>query len=280
MEENVQAGAGAPEQSGVTEPETNSAVEAAEIPEEPEPAEPRRHSIAEWTVTLILLLFATTTLTQSFVIPTVSMEDTLLAGDHLLVDKLAYAPSGLVSKYLLPYEHVRRGDIIAFRWPGDIRQNFVKRVIGVPGDRLRLVSKVLYLNGKPVSEPYKSMKTPYFDSYRDNFPGMPNVPLADAAVGMLTENVRDGELTVPPGNYFVMGDNRDNSLDSRYWGFVPRANIIGKPLVIYWSYDAPADQLANPNILSLAHVKDLAKNFFSKTRWSRTFRFVRGYPLK
>ena len=108
-------------------------------------------------------------------IPTGSMEDTLLIGDHLLVDKLAYAPPGPVSKYLLPYSDVKRGDIIVFRYPVDISQTFVKRVIGVPGDRIRLVNKQVYLNGKKLDEPYKYHKTEYIDSYRDNFPGEPNV---------------------------------------------------------------------------------------------------------
>src|ERR1700753_1074274 len=118
-----------------------------------------RGVVAEWTVTIILLLFGTTSLVQAFVIPTGSMEDTLLIGDHLLVDKLAYAPAGKVSKYVIPYTDVKRGDIIVFRYPVDIQQTFVKRCIGVPGDRIRLVNKHLVLNGKAVSEPYVYHKT-------------------------------------------------------------------------------------------------------------------------
>src|ERR1700744_2519211 len=109
-----------------------------------------RNSVAEWAVTILLLLFGTTTLVQAFVIPTGSMEDTLLIGDHLLVDKLAYAPSGPVSKYLLPYEEPKHGDIIVFRFPGDISQTFVKRVIGVPGDHIKLVNRIVYRNGAPL----------------------------------------------------------------------------------------------------------------------------------
>src|SRR2546428_343080 len=130
---------------------------ADEQPAEPAPgprAEGQRGFIAEWTVTIILLLFGTTSLVQAFVIPTGSMEDTLLIGDHLLVDKLAFAPAGPVSSHLLPYNDVRRGDIIVFRYPVDIRQTFVKRAIGVPGDHIRLVNKRLILNGKPADEPY------------------------------------------------------------------------------------------------------------------------------
>jgi len=249
---------------------------------EPEPARrisTQRGFIAEWTVTIILLLFGTTTLVQAFVIPTGSMEDTLLIGDHLLVDKLAYSPQGPVSKYLLPYKDVKRGDIIVFRYPVDIRQTFVKRAIGVPGDHIRLENKKLVLNGHLVDEPYVYHKTEYMDSYRDNFPGEPNVHVAESAVDMLANNVRDGEVIVPPGTVFAMGDNRDSSLDSRYWGFVPRENIIGKPLVIYWSYDAPTDALADPSI-SFDHILDLITHFPTKTRWKRTFRLIRGYPLQ
>jgi signal peptidase I len=255
------------------------ATEVREAHGEKTKSEPRRNSIAEWASTVILLLFAITVLVQAFVIPTVSMEDTLLRGDHLLVDKLAYAPSGAVSRYLLPYREVRRGDIIVFRFPLNIRENYVKRVIGVPGDRIRVANKQVYLNGKPLDEPYKFHKTAYFDSYRDNFPSEPNVRLPESALSMLDRNVKDGEVIVPPGMYFAMGDNRDNSLDSRYWGFVPRANIIGKPLLVWWSYDAPTERLADPNIISIDHLADLAKNFFGKTRWKRTFRFVHAYPI-
>ena len=240
---------------------------------------PQRGFIAEWTVTIILLLFGTTTLVQAFVIPTGSMEDTLLIGDHLLVDKLSYAPSGPLSKHVLPYNDVRRGDIIVFRYPVDISQTFVKRAIGVPGDHIRLIDKQLILNGKAVREPYVYHKTEYIDSYRDNFPNDPNVPVVDSAHDMLVNHVKDGEVVVPPDSIFAMGDNRDSSLDSRYWGFVPRDNIIGKPLIIYWSYDASTEDLSNPGI-SVRHVLDLLQHFPTKTRWRRTFQLIHGYPLK
>ncbi len=241
--------------------------------------EPPRGALAEWTVTVLLLLFGTTTLVQAFVIPIGSMEDNMLIGDHLLVDKLAYAPPGPVSRYVLPYTPVRRGDIIVFRYPVDIRQTFVKRVIGIPGDRIRLAGKQVMLNGKPLDEPYKFNKTSYIDSYRDNFPTAPNTRVDDRALEMLDKHVTEGDVVVPPDSYFAMGDNRDSSLDSRYWGFVPRANIIGKPLIIYWSYDAPTDRLVNSGI-DLEHIKDLARNFFTKTRWNRTLMLIRGYEVK
>ena len=237
-----------------------------------------RSVVAEWTVTIILLLFGTTTLVQAYVIPTGSMEDSLLIGDHLLVDKLSYAPSGTVSKQVLPYDDIRRGDIIVFRYPVDIRQTFVKRAIGIPGDHLRLVDKQLILNGHRVDEPYAYHKTDYLDSYRDNFPGEPNVQVPEPAADMLQKHVNRGEVVVPPGFYFAMGDNRDSSLDSRYWGFVPRDNIIGKPLLIYWSYDAPTEELASPT-LQVRYLVDLVLHFPSKTRWRRSFRLIHGYPL-
>ena len=239
---------------------------------------PQRGFIAEWTVTFILLLFGTTTLLQAFVIPTGSMEDTLLIGDHLLVDKLAYAPPGTVSRHFLPYTDVKRGDIIVFRYPVDITQTFVKRCIGVPGDRIHLVDKKLWLNGKPIDEPYVYHKSEYIEAYRDNFPADASVAVPDQAHDMLAHHLEDGDVVVPPGEYFAMGDNRDSSLDSRYWGFVPRGNIIGKPLVIYWSYDAPTEALTGTPF-NVQHLLDIVVHFPTKTRWNRTFRLIHGYPL-
>ncbi len=262
----------------VSQEKTGIAEEAPEQTKKPRKSDIPRGVIAEWTVTIILLLFGTTTLVQAFVIPTGSMEDTLLIGDHLLVDKLAYAPPGPLTRHLLPYEDVKRGDIIVFRYPIDIRQTFVKRVMGVPGDHIRMVNKRLFSNGHPLDEPYKYNKTEYIDSYRDNFPGEPNVNLYPPAQEMLMNNVQNHEVVVPPGHYFAMGDNRDSSLDSRYWGFVPRENIIGKPLIIYWSYDASTEALSNPAI-GIDHLIDLLEHFFTKTRWRRTFRLIHGYPV-
>jgi signal peptidase I len=244
--------------------------------------EPARNGIAEWTVTILLLLFGTTTLVQAFVIPTGSMEDTLLIGDHLLVDKLAYAPAGTISKYLLPYEEPKHGDIIVFRYPSDISQTFVKRVIGVPGDHLKMVNRIIYRNGIRLNEPYVYHKFPY-DPYRDNFPGELSQfgdRLQDQLQrDMLEHHVVNGEVVVPPNSYFAMGDNRDNSLDSRYWGFVPRDNIMGKPLLIYWSYEATTEDLAGSSVDSLArHFIDLGEHFFTRTRWKRTVKVIRGFP--
>lgn len=270
----------------------DNAIEAEGTPEEHQEAEVasphfpeheyeglHRGFIAEWTVTIILLLFGTTSLIQAYVIPTGSMEDTLLVGDHLLVDKLAYAPSGgAVSSHVLPYREPHRGDIIVFRYPGDITQTFVKRCIGVAGDHIRLLNKDLILNGKAVNEPYVVHKAEFFDPYRDDFP-LSAIHAPSLAMDMLLHHVQDGEVIVPPGFFFAMGDNRDSSSDSRYWGFVPRDNIIGKPLIIYWSYDAPTDDLTNTAI-SPKHILDLLEHFPTKTRWKRTFQLIHAYPLK
>jgi signal peptidase I len=241
-------------------------------------AESTRNFIHEWSLNILILLFGTTTLVQAFIVPTPSMDTTVMVGDHLLVDKLSYAPEGSVSRYLLPYTAPKRGDIIVFRYPMDISQNYVKRVMGVPGDHIHLVNKVVYLNGKPLlNEPYAQHIFPNPDPYRDNFPTEPDGPVYDRAKQMLAEHVQNGELVVPADSYFAMGDNRDNSLDSRYWGFVPRENIIGKPLLIFWSYDAPTADLVG---YSADHFIDLAKNFFFKTRWERELKLVRGYPVQ
>lgn len=256
-------------QAGVPQPETEPPSVARQY---------QRGLIAEWIITIILLLFGTTSLVQAYVIPTGSMENTLLVGDHLLVDKLAYAPGTPVSRHLLPYDALKRGDIIVFRYPVDIKQTFVKRLIGMPGDHIRLADKQLILNGKLAHEPYVYHSTDYIDSYRDNFPNIPNVAVPPSALDMLHHHLENGEVVVPPNSYFAMGDNRDNSLDSRYWGFVPRENIIGKPLLIYWSYAASTAELSDESI-GVRHIADMLLHFPSKTRWERSFRLIRGYPL-
>jgi signal peptidase I len=246
----------------------------------PRPGPEQRNSIAEWAITILVLLFATSTIAQPFVIPTSSMHNTLLTGDHLIVDKLAYAPADSFTKYLLPYEQVKRGDIIVFKHPTLITVDYVKRVIGVPGDRVKLINKQVYLNGQPLNEPYVIHENDSY-SYRDNFPVgepeyNPDPDMAARAEKMLQTDVVNGELVVPPGSYFAMGDNRDNSLDSRYWGLVPRDNIIGKPLIIFWSYDAPTSDLTG---YTLHHFFDLGEHFFTHTRWNRTLKLIHGYPL-
>jgi signal peptidase I len=257
---------------------TTTTTSPAPASPESQPPEPKpRNSVAEWTITILVLLFGTSTIAQPFVIPTASMHNTLLTGDHLIVDKLAYSPTDALSKHLLPYENVQRGDIIVFLHP-TLNVNYVKRCIGMPGDHLKLVDKRVYINGRPLDEPYVIHQSDT-SLYRDNFPlGEPEYiqdsKMADRTAQMLRDDVASGELVIPSGYYFAMGDNRDDSLDSRYWGLVPRDNIIGKPLLVFWSYDAPTEDLKDYN---LHHIFDLATHFFTKTRWRRTFMLVHGY---
>jgi signal peptidase I len=234
--------------------------------------------VQEWASTILLLIFGTTTILQAYVVPTSSMESTILIGDHLFVDKLCYSPSGSISKYLLPYQDVKRGDVIVFRVPINIRENYVKRVIGVPGDHIKIVNKKVILNGKPIEEPYTQfLRGNLVQPYADNFPPPPNEWAYHQALTMLRNHVQGDELVVPADHYFAMGDNRDNSSDSRFWGFVPRENIIGKPLFIYWSYETTTERLTGS--VDPEHLYDLATNFISKTRWNRMFHFIQPYPI-
>ena len=230
-----------------------------------------RKLVQEWAVTLLLFLFVTTTMVQAYVVPTGSMENNILIGDHMLVDKVGFENGGNNwSSYVLPRREVKRGDIVAFLYPEDVRQTFVKRVIGVPGDRIRLANKQVIRNGQELDEPYARHSSSSIDDYRDNFP-------TAAALDRFAGRVEGGEVSVPPDMLFVLGDNRDNSLDSRYWGFVPLDYVVGKPLVIYWSYDTPTRDLATWN---LAHLEDVALHFFTKTRWNRTLTVPASQPAQ
>jgi len=220
----------------------------------------------EWAVTLLMFLFVTTTLVQAYVVPTGSMEGNILVGDHMLVDKVGFENGGNNwSSYVLPHREVKRGDIVAFRYPEDVRQTFVKRVIGLPGDRIRLENKRVIRNGQKLDEPYAQFSRG-IDDYRDNFPTAPEFSTLGGGREMFASHVQNGEVIVPQDTLFVLGDNRDNSLDSRYWGFVPANYLVGKPLVIYWSFDAPTSDYVEWN---LRHVEDVALHFFTKTRWDR-----------
>lgn len=232
--------------------------------------------VNEWAVNILILLFATTVVAQPFIVPTASMESTVMTGDHMIVDKLAYSPSDPVMNHLLPYAEPKRGDVIVFRWPIDISQNYIKRCMGVPGDRIKIVDKAVYLNNRKLEEPYIQQVSSGLEPYRDNFPAEPFGGVYPRAAQMLADDVVNGELIVPEGQYFAMGDNRDNSSDSRYWGLVPRENIIGKPLIVFWSYEASTEDLMS---YSPSHFIDVAEHFFSKTRWERTLKLVRGYPI-
>jgi signal peptidase I len=226
-----------------------------------------RSFAGEWAVTILVYLFATTTLVQAYVVPTGSMEGNLQVGDHILVDRVAYADPGPIGRRILPYREIERGDIVAFLYPEDVRQTYVKRVIGLPGDRIHLENQQVIRNGRRLIEHYTQHIATYPDPYRDNFPLSAGPDTTPRGRDMLEHHVENGEVVVPPGMLFVLGDNRENSADSRYWGFVPRRNVVGKPLIVYWSFDAPTADLQE---WSLHHVFDVAAHFFSKTRWERT----------
>jgi signal peptidase I len=225
--------------------------------------------------TVVIAVFVITFIVQAFQIPSPSMENTLLIGDYLLVNKLCYGGHSLGDS-VMPYRQVRRGDIIVFHYPVTPAQHFVKRVIGVPGDRLRLVNKQVFVNGTALKEPYVHFSRSANDMFRDNFPRL------DIAPGVTPEwwiqlhkLVEDGQLIVPEGHYFVMGDNRDDSYDSRYWGFVPQTNIIGRPLLIYWSVKDAADPTGPASVSDkLYHFAYAITHIFQTTRWNRTLRLV------
>jgi signal peptidase I len=228
--------------------------------------------------TLIYVFFVNTFLLQSFVIPTASMENTLLIGDHLLVNKVAYSRSlSKLEKSLLPQVTIKRGMVVTFKAPPDMEKEYVKRVIGMPGDRLRIIEKKVYINGSLLDENYVRFTSlengnefppqNYYDWYFQ-FPY--NL--------RQTQQNPDGSLDyiVPPGHYFCMGDNRDLSFDSRFWGPVPAAYIVGKPWRIYWSYESNSDEYLTPGFIY--KIKDLALTvvrFFSHTRWNRTVKAIR-----
>jgi signal peptidase I len=226
-----------------------------------------RGAVNEWALTLLIYLFASTTLVQAYVIPTGSMEGNLRVGDHMLVDKTAYGKAGALGRYIMPYREIQRGDIVAFRYPEDTKQTYVKRVIGLPGDRIRMSGKQVIRNGHPLIESYTQYIDPSLERDRDDFPLAPDRLTTPRGLDMFEHHLVNGEIVVPPGALFVLGDNRDNSLDSRYWGFVPRDYVVGKPLVVYWSFDAPTEDLESWN---LAHIMDVGEHFFTKTRWERT----------
>jgi signal peptidase I len=232
-----------------------------------------RGFVPEWALSLLIYLFATTTLVQAYVVPTPSMEGNLRVGDHILVDRLAYSDPGSIGRRILPYRDVARGDIVAFLYPEDVRQTYVKRVIGLPGDRIRMQDKQVIRNGHRLMEPYTRYIATWPDAYRDNFPLAPEAMTTSRGRDMFEHHVRNGELIVPPDTLYVMGDNRDNSADSRYWGLVPRSYVVGKPVLIYWSYDAPTEDLTE---WSLNHVIDVGLHFFSRTRWERTLSVPRS----
>jgi signal peptidase I len=244
---------------------------------------PLRDTFESLVVTVILAVFGTTFVVQAFKIPSGSMEKTLLIGDHLLVNKFIYAVRTPWIEHLLPYREVRRGDIIVFKymWPSDRSlpgEHYVKRIVGLPGDRIRIVNRQVFINGQPYSEPWVYHVNPEIHSAGDDYPTSDFDFVARARpewLPELEEQTHNGELVVPEGRYFAMGDNRESSADSRFWGFVPREVISGSPLVVYWSYETTRDEQARTSMSEqIGQTLDLIIHFPFKTRWRRTFHLV------
>ncbi len=231
-------------------------------------------------VTVILALFGTSFVVQAFKIPSQSMEQTLRIGDHLLVNKFIFGGRGSWYDRFLPYRPIRKGDIIVFKFPYDDHPHYVKRVIGVPGDRVKIVDQRVYVNGRPLAEPYVvNDPAASYDSFGENFPptsrhfvhGNVRPEWRDT----ILNHVVNGELVVPPNKYFAMGDNRDRSWDSRYWGFVDRDAVMGRPILIYWSVEATsADYSERSMVNRLVGLADTIIHLPGRTRWSRMFHGV------
>lgn len=245
-----------------------------------------RDTFESLIVTVILAIFGTTFVVQAFKIPTGSMENTLLIGDHLLVNKFCFADEPGWIRHVLPYRKIHRGDILVFKFPYVEEQqepgsHFVKRVIGVPGDHIRVVNRQVYVNGVPSKEPYVHHTYIGVPRPGDNFPLSPGDYLPGSTLSWdesLPNYVKNGDLVVPPGEYFVMGDNRENSWDSRFWGFVPAdlayGDGSGRPLLIYWSYEtAPGSYLRTSFSDRVSQTVGVIVHFFTRTRWRRMFTF-------
>ena len=216
-------------------------------------------------IAVILALFIRTFVVQAFKIPTGSMENNLLIGDHLLVNKFVLGPSesGL-ERALLPLGTIHRGDVVVFKYPEEPERDFIKRVIGLPGETVELKQKKVYVNGTPLDEPYVHFLEPPRS--------------ADSASEVTSLDVREryGPVTVPANQYFVMGDNRDNSQDSRYWGFLPRDYVKGRALIIYWSYEAEREDYEDAGAAdTVSSLGSVFAHFFTKTRWDRMLHQIR-----
>jgi len=252
-------------------------VHTVSAPPPVEPAPRNGETLVQSLLSIIVIvLFVITFIVQAFQIPSESMEKTLLIGDYLLVDKVHFGQGG-ISKWLMPYRELKRGDIVVFHYPVDPSQHFVKRVIGLPGDKIRLRNKIVYVNDEPLREKYAVHERGDPNFYRDSFPSDPDfVREVDTRWrSEMWQHLHNGELTVPADMYFVMGDNRDHSLDSRYWGFVPRENIVGRPLVVYLSLRNREEGNADGGNGKLFNSGRLLSHVWQFARWDRMFHLVR-----
>jgi signal peptidase I len=251
---------------------------------EPVPAPPKESplsSISSTCGTLVVALFIFAFLFQNFAIPSSSMASTILVGDHVLVERANLAPATSWAPFV-HYRQVHRDDIIVFRTPfleaDGHHWTLVKRVVGIPGDCLHLRDGILYRNGVAQAEQFAAKPTATdYSAYVDDFPSVaPSTDLGATASwsDLLPAYLHDGDVCVPPDSYFVMGDNRQKSYDSRFWGFVPRENILGRPLFVYWSIQIPELPDDAPLSQQAAVTRDELLHFFTRTRWSRTFHLV------
>lgn len=250
-----------------------------------DPEETPLEALASIATVIVIALFAFAFIGQNFEIPSGSMKNTLLIGDHLLVDRGTLAPPTRWAPWV-HYRPVARGDVIVFLKPNPETPDLilVKRVIGIPGDRIHLANGVVVLNGVPQAEPHKlsndpdEPRPPYIP-YRDEFPSVAPTGadgLTEVWAQELATNVQNGDIVVPPGKVFAMGDNRHNSLDGRYWGFVPDENIMGRPMFVYWSFNTPADQEEKTSMGDrIAFLFHVVIHIFDGTRWSRTLHVIR-----
>lgn len=258
----------------------------AEVTTAVEEKETALEGIASICTVFAVGLFIMSFIFQNFEIPSGSMQKTLLIGDHVLVDRITLAPASLWAKFVHS-RPVRRGDVIVFYKPNSETPDLflVKRAIGIPGDRIHLRNGVVYLNGVAQNEPQAAMPVsdgnPQHESdpYRDDFPSVPPSELEHVTAmwaNELPSHVQGDDLVVPPNKVFAMGDNRTESLDSRFWGFVPQENIVGRPLFVYWSFKTPADQMDKTTLGDrLGFLTHIVIHFFDQTRWSRTLHLVR-----
>jgi signal peptidase I len=256
-------------------------VSSLEEPQRKEAASTAGHDLLQAVQSLatiiVVALFIITFTVQPFRIPSESMEPTLLVGDFLLVNKQIDAGPHLFG----PANGIHRGDLIVFHYPVNPSMHLVKRVVGLPGDRIRLREGHAYVNGQALQEPYAIFRPAVPDSYRDDFPRMDRAdPGVDARWwSEMRGLISNGELTVPADSYFVLGDNRNDSEDSRYWGFVPRAAIVGKPFLIYFSLkglgNAPGETAAAEPGAGVERRDASVGSLVGFARWDRALRVIR-----
>jgi signal peptidase I len=259
---------------------------AVAAPEPEQQTETPLESLASICTVLAVGLFVMTFIFQNFEIPSASMVPTLLIGDHVLVDRISLAPQTSWAPFT-HYRAVQRGDVIVFLKPNPETPDLflVKRAIGIPGDRIHLRNGIVYLNGVAQNEPQAGKPADdgdpqhAYNPYRDDFPSLPasidQGATASWSIEMPSHVVGD-DLVVPPGKIFAMGDNRTESLDGRYWGFVPQENIVGRPMFVYWSFNTPADQIDKTSLGDrIAFMGHIVLHIFDQTRWKRTLHIIR-----